>query len=155
MTDFSFKNIDDNLKRQQKEYRLQCAVADQIPKWYPGLIWWHTPNRPGSGTDGFHKKRMGARAGVTDLIFLWRSQFGLEVGLIELKADDGTLSNDQNRFISACDALGCHTGVGRSCRDVHSLLRSWGLKTASNAIVEPDYRTDSEKKQADHDFFKP
>lgn len=149
-----FREINDNLKSQQKEFRLQCAVVEQLPKWYPSLRFIHIPNRGGSATDGYFKKKMGSKPGASDLLFTWAGKNGLQGGLIELKTNDGKLSPDQNRFLSSWSCIGWHTAVERTCRGVFERLRRWGLEPASTAIMEPDYSSKTEKYAQAFDFYQ-
>lgn len=144
------------LTPQQKEYKLQVKVVEQLPVWYPGLLFFHVPNRPGDATDGFFKKKMGAKAGASDLVFGWKNRAGVSfAGLIELKAPGEKERTNQNKFLSAFNSIGWKTAVCDSARDVWETLSGWGIAPASTGIQEPDTRTLDDKHKAAADFQKP
>lgn len=140
---------------EQKEYRLQLAVVKHLDTWYKGKCeWLHIPNKPGNASDGFFKKQMGAKAGASDLLFTWNNRY-LHCALIELKSPDGTLSSQQNKFLSRFNRLGWHTAVCKSVDEVNKALRGWGLDSGTIEVMEPDYRSKEEKFEDAIDFFRP
>ncbi len=142
------------LTPNQKEFKLQCAVVEHLASAFPGLEYTAFPGRPGSARDGFFKRKMGVKPGVPDLIFTWNDGH-LRAGLIELKADTGRVSNDQNRVMSAWSRLGWSTNVCRTVRQVHETLQSWGITPKHNGIQEPDYRSWDEQMQQAMDLYAP
>ena len=155
MTQNPFRDLGE-LKAQQKEFKLHLAVVEQLPIWYPQVKFLHIPNRPGDASDGYFKKLMGSAPGASDLLVGWK--FGSKLGgagFIELKAPDGVVSSTQNKFLSGWATIGFHTGIARSCREVYALIERWGVKPASSAIREPDYRTVNEKRADAFDLYAP
>ena len=149
----------------QAEYAIHVQAVINTRNNFPGLRFFHIPNKPGDAADGFFKKAMGARAGASDLLFSWNDrtwetgyqrQGGLlEVGVIEIKAPRGVLEPDQNRFLSSYSLIGWRTGIARSCREIHDTLKEWGLRPKSELIIEPDTRSESQKKLDSFNFYKP
>jgi len=110
----------------------------------------HIPNQSRDATEAFFNKKMGVYAGAADLLLAWKGG----QGFIELKTQTGKLSNNQNRFLSAFSALGWHTGVCRTVKEVHMMLCSWGLQPHHHSVMEPDLRSDDQKKSDAFDFYK-
>lgn len=80
------------MSRNQAEFRMQCAIADQL-RWRAklGLYWTAIPNgEKRSAITGARLKRMGVRAGNPDLLLVWK---GRAIG-IELKAPGGRKPTD-------------------------------------------------------------
>lgn len=152
-----------SLSPDQREFRLQLAVIKHLDSCFKGrLEYLHIPNRGGDAKDGHFKKLMGAKAGAADLLFSWNhgaldksKPFALECGYIELKAPGGTLSSQQNKFLSRYYFLGWKTAVCKSVREVHDSLVKWGVRAAFDSVMEPDLRSDDEKKRDAFELFRP
>lgn len=140
---------DNELKRNQLEYRLQVAVVKHLQTTFPSLLWTHCPNRPADAQDGFFKKMMGVRPGVSDLLFWYSGGFAA----IELKASKGRWGNDQNRFASSFTAIGGKFKLCKSVQEVHDALVSWGIVPASSAVTEPDLRSLNQKHSDSFNFY--
>lgn len=153
MSDFKFDDLQEQ-SDNQREYKLHVEAVDHIRNCFPGLFFFHIPNRPGSGADGHHKKMMGTKKGASDLLFSWN--FGrLEIGVIEVKAPGITKeSTAQNKFFSSVHILGWRHALCDSKRKIHDTLVNWGHKPLYNTVTEPDYATDAEKKQRAFDMYK-
>lgn len=138
----------------QREFKLQLAVVKHLPEAFKGsgLQFAHIPNRPGSALDGYFKKQMGAVKGASDLIIGWPVG---QCGYIELKAPGETLKTAQNKFLSSWNAIGWRTAVCWSVREVHEMLKKWGLKAVYDTCVEPDYRTEQQKFSDSYEYYKP
>ncbi len=146
----------------QREFRLQLAVVKHLDSCFAGkLQYLHIPNRGGDATDGYFKQMMGAKAGAADLMLSWnngigsRAPFKLECAMIELKAPGGTLSSQQNKFLSTYAHIGWHTALCRSVRQVHDKLVNWGIQPAYDSTQEPDYRSDEDKKRDAFSYYAP
>lgn len=139
------------IKRTQAEYRLQVAVAKHLDSAFPHLLYTAFPGRPGDAADGFHKKAMGVKSGVPDLLFFWPQVFAA----IELKIESGVVSSQQNKFASSFVKAGGKFAVCRTVRQLHNKLKEWGVAPLHNAVTEPDYRSDNEKKRDAFAAFAP
>lgn len=108
------------------ERDLHFEVADWL-SWAlaPPALWFHIPNggSRGSWLEGKNLKRMGTRAGMLDLGFLFTGR----AWFLELKADDGGLSDSQEHMIPLIERAGCPTAVCRSRDEVEVQLRAWRL----------------------------
>ena len=141
------------LSPQQREFIYQCCVVEQIPSWFPGLLFTAFPGKGGDAKDGFMKKRMGVKPGWPDIQYTWNSG-KLECGVTELKVTGGRVSPDQNRRISELDRMGWHTEVcWNTAESVFKALCSWGLDPKSKSIKEPDYRTWDEKTKDAFNYY--
>lgn len=80
-------------RRDQPEFRLQCAVADLLRfRAVPGLYWTAIPNgEKRTPETGARLKRAGVRAGNPDLLLIFN---GRAIGL-ELKAEGGRQTETQ------------------------------------------------------------
>ena len=144
-----------NKKPAQDEFKLHVSAYEHMLSAFPHLFVFHIPNRPGDATDGYFKKIMGAKRGAADFLAYWPTEFGFDSGAIELKSKGGVVSPDQNKFMSALDAIGVKTAVCRSVREVHTTLVRWGLKPVHEGIEEPDLRTPQQKFEDARKFFAP
>lgn len=145
----------DELKAQQLEFRIHCAIVDQFDSAFPSAMLWHTPNRGSGGADGHFKKLMGARKGASDLGLSWNNGDGLECGWYEVKAPGEHPKTDQNKWFSAFAHLGWQTGWGTSVTQAFNTFESWGIPRKHYAVKEPDLRSDMQKKSEAFDWFKP
>ena len=108
------------------EYQLHCAVADTIRRWImPGCIYTHIAS--GERRDQItaaRLKRMGVTPGFPDLIL-----FGPhgEVCAIELKADNGRLSEAQAAVKRHLEQAGHGYLCSSDYRDVIKKLKDWGV----------------------------
>jgi hypothetical protein len=113
------------------EQALQIQVVHALRWLVPDLVFFHPAN--GGKRDKREAalmKAMGVLAGASDLIFvLPEGRFGA----IELKADKGRLSEEQEAFLARLEALGAPCGVARSLDEVLGLLRSWGVTVRGEA----------------------
>lgn len=109
------------MKRGGSEEQIQRSIADFLDRALPGdAIWWHCPN-------GGHRhpvvagklKASGVKAGVFDIIIIWR---GRPI-LFEVKDRDGDLSGPQETFQARALLAGATIGpICRSVDDVHDYL---------------------------------
>lgn len=160
----------------QKEFKLQVHIVEQHNIYFPHVLITAFPGRPGDATDGFFKKLMGVLPGVTDIILWWGYQYPnwaikwlakmleycgfsfsqIHSGVVEIKVD-ARVRTAQNKFMSAISFLRGNNGVVRSWEQYYKLLCSWHIKpvTPCTTFIEPDYRSDEEKKRDAFDFYKP
>lgn len=151
-----FRERNEALKATQREFRLQVACVEHLRSAYPGLLFFHIPNRPGGGTDGYMKKMMGAVAGAPDLVCTWSTQkHGVHVAAIELKAPGGSVSPAQNKMLSALAHRGWKTAVCRSVAELDTQLHIWGQTLTHNGIKEPCYANENDKFAEAFDLYAP
>lgn len=137
---------------KHEEYAIHVAIVDHIRCSFPQVKIMHIPNQSRDATEAFFNKKLGVLPGVSDLILGWHYK---GIGVLEIKNDDGKLSNAQNRFLSWAAWAGWHTGIARTVRGAHNILCEWGLKPTNEAIKEPDLRTKEQKFQDVFDMYKP
>ncbi len=115
------------------EQEIQKAIVKHLrQRGAPGLVFWHTPNGAHLGgkrnRKGFVIQRgilagMGARAGVSDLVFLRNRQFYC----LEIKAPGQVPTEEQLEFIDDVKDAG---GFGAWCQGLDralSILERWGI----------------------------
>lgn len=144
----------EELKAQQIEFRIHCAIVEQFNGAFSGAILWHTPNRGGGGADGHFKKMMGARKGASDLGLSWNDG-KLRCGWYEIKAPGKKPTPDQNKWLSIFRGLGWETDYGTSVKHAFDTFERWGVKRRHHSVVEPDTRSDMKKKADGFDWFAP
>lgn len=89
------------MKRVEDKLQENCArFLNSIERYHGGFIWFHVPNE-GKRTKayGAKLKRMGMRAGVPDIVMVFKK--GKTV-FVELKTAKGKLSKGQNQFKKDC-----------------------------------------------------
>lgn len=119
--------------KRRTEQATQIATVRFLEIALPPDIPWTAIN-PISSRSPIHAslcKAMGLRAGVLDLSF-WFAGAGY---LIEMKAEDGTLSDDQKTFGAKLDAQHIRWGVARSVEEVESRLRFWGFPLRATVMT--------------------
>jgi hypothetical protein len=119
------------MKRPEQD--IHKAVAAHLrQRGAPGLVWWHTPNgamlggkrsRKGIAIQGSIMKGLGVRAGVSDILALYRGKFFA----LELKAEGGRPTEDQLAFHSEVKANGGFTCVADGLDRALRALEMWGL----------------------------
>lgn len=116
-------------KMNRPEQVLQQACAAYLHAVLPpppeGPVWFHVPNGGGrSKAEAGIFKSMGVKSGIPDLVFLSANPF-----CIELKADRGDLSDEQEEVINDLNAFGIRTHVCRSLEDVICALEAEQVAT--------------------------
>lgn len=112
-------------KRRNPEERIHLDVCEQIRvRGKRGLVWWHTPNGGKRWKREAAKlKRMGVRAGVSDLCFVHRSSFFA----LELKAPKGRETAAQSQFALDVINQGGVACTVRGFNEAIRILEIWGL----------------------------
>lgn len=106
-----------------------------------GVIWTHVPNggkRP-RGEAG-KLKAMGVRAGFSDLLVIWSEggTFGpVRIGLVELKSEDGDLTDEQRALFAEAEKIGALTAVCRALEEIEGTLRGWLPPNTLRATLMP------------------
>lgn len=103
--------------------RLELAREGHVSR--DGVVWFSIDQAHFAGIPGTRIAR-GICAGVPDIAVLWRGASYW----IELKADDGAMSDPQREVCTALLWAGCHYGVARSAAEVLVLLDAWEIPRA-------------------------
>ncbi len=116
--------------RDQREFRLHCAVADLLRKAAnPAIIWLHIPNGESrSPITGSRLKRMGVRRGAADFHLTLP---GGRSAWLELKAGTSPQSPEQKLFEADCERAGASYAVARSFDEARAILSEWGALRAT------------------------
>lgn len=118
MTPEQYRAIGKAGKRNHPEKAIHAAV---IGHWraagFPGTLVATIPNEGAFGQPGLTK-------GLPDLLVLSPE---LPVGFIELKADKGKLSPDQEAFAAMCAAMEIHHAVTYGRDEPIRILEAWGV----------------------------
>lgn len=114
---------------QRAEQEIHKAVAAHIrQRGKPGLVWWHSNNnvairgRKGAVLGGI-AKGMGVRAGVSDIVALYRGRFYA----LELKTEKGRLTECQMAFITEVNDAGGFATVASGVDQAIRILETWNL----------------------------
>lgn len=112
-------------KRNHIEDKIQIAVADHLRvRAMPGVVWWHTPNGGVRHIGAAMKfKRMGVRAGVSDILAFYRK----EMFCLEIKAPLGNPTEDQLKYKSDMEAQGAFGCIAHGLDQAIACLEAWGL----------------------------
>lgn len=149
--------------KENIEYKIQVAIVEHVRgkegvrKAFNVFVC-HIYNGR-SAEEGFFLKMLGVFAGVADLLVLWRSKCEcgkskIGVGFLEVKKLDGTQSTAQRKFEGICNWLGIPYAIVRSVQEAHDQLLKWKCPVNHHVVVEPDTRTQEEKKKDNFNFFK-
>ena len=116
-------------RQQRPEQLLQQTVVKHLKlRASPGVCWFHVPlNKHGTGrkfhVQGAIAKSMGARAGVSDLIFLYKGK----AFALELKAEKGRTTAEQDEFLMDWISAGGIGFVAKGLDKALKILECWGL----------------------------
>lgn len=107
------------------EYELQCSVVECLRKFAsPRTLWLSITNQSTEGpARGAMLKKMGRRAGASDLLFIRPGS----VLFLELKDRLGQQSDSQRAFQSDAEAAGCAYEICRTLEDSLALLWARGF----------------------------
>jgi len=99
---------------------------------HPRLLWWHVPNgamvKPSAR---MYFARLGAFAGMADLNLVLPDK---SIAFLEIKNQDGRLSEAQQAFQAKCALLKLKYRVVRSISEAEEILRSWGALRGTVAV---------------------
>jgi len=112
-------------RRSNPESRLQVVVCDHLRlRGVPGLMFFKIDNeRKCSPRIGLYRKRMGVRAGVSDLFV---GVPGYPPAFLELKSNGQKPTKEQIAFMEHCRKLGYWTRVADNIDDAIDILIAWG-----------------------------
>ena len=121
------------MTRSREEYEIQVALVGHILlRAAPGLVWTATAN--GELRDpavGAKLKRMGAKAGVPDLIFVRRERDSRGVSscayAIEFKSEKGRATPAQLDFFKEWNAALGQWREVRSVDEFIAAMQDWGI----------------------------
>lgn len=74
-------------------------------------------------------KRMGLRAGVADLVMIYKGR----TYFLEIKSPAGRLTPEQLAFADDARSAGAEVAVIRSLDDLRLALKAWGIRTRAVA----------------------
>src|SRR6516225_8864505 len=112
------------MQRNLIEDKIHRAVVEHLrTHGVPGLVFLHPANNPRSARDGARLKRLGARAGAFDLIMLHQGK----AYALEIKRDNGRLTEEQDGFACDFNAAGGYAFVGYGLERCLKILKTWGL----------------------------
>jgi hypothetical protein len=118
------------MKRPEEQIH-RAVISHLAIRSMPGVFYFHPANggRRTKAEAGIFKA-LGVRAGVPDLIVLYRSQvFGLE-----LKAATGELTPLQRQTLNDMEVAGARTAVAHSLDEALVTLECWGVLRRDNSI---------------------
>ena len=112
-------------RRRGPETQLQIAVVQHLKlRGVKGLVFIHVPNGGSrSAAEGAVFKRMGVRAGASDLL-LWHNDKSYA---LELKAEGGRATVEQLGFLADIDRAGAYTALAEGLDRALATLEAWGL----------------------------
>ncbi len=108
---------------QYPEYHLQVSINDLLSRART-CLYFHVPNRPKNAIEWRKQKAMGARAGVSDMVFpAAGSRF------LEFKAEGkrGTQSPDQKSFQAECEEYDMEYALTAGFDEAYEQIKQWGL----------------------------
>ena len=109
--------------------RLEIAPPGKVSK--AGVVWWSIDIADYGGSVPGVRIGRGIIAGIPDTFILWR---GI-AHLIEIKADDGELSDAQQSVMSAVLAAYGRVGVVRDATETLGCIDQWGVPRARRVSV--------------------
>ena len=137
-----------------QEFKIHKAIFEHHQSAFPFVKFVYVPNASKDATTGYFNKLMGLHPGAHDISLYWKTD-RINVGIFEVKSKTGSLTSAQNKFASAMKSLGAYTGYGSSVKQYHNTLIGWGITPLHHSCVEPDLRTDAEKKRDAFNLYKP
>lgn len=121
--------------RRTPEADLQVACVEYLTRHVPPAPdgpWWSAVNPvpAKSKAAAGRSKAMGMRAGVPDLLFLWRGQ----MLAIELKAKAGRLRPEQVQHAAEIDSNGGRFATARTLEEFAGILRETGIPSTGRFL---------------------
>lgn len=105
------------------ETAIHIAVAEHLRLRAPaGMVWWHTPNEGArTPSEAARLKAMGVKAGIPDLMLV----HGGKLYALELKAERGVISKNQQAMLSALSTAGAVVAVAFGLSKALATLEQW------------------------------
>lgn len=157
------------VEKNNIEFKLQVAIIDHLrgqirkgnqitksssPPFHELFVTHIYQGR--SADEGFFLKMLGVVPGVPDILAIWPDKAnGYDIGFLEVKTTDGTLSPPQRWFKGLCLRLRIKWAIARSVSDAHKQFIAWGLVPVHNSVREPDTRSMEQKKKDAFNIYKP
>lgn len=112
---------------EESEYQHQTALIKCLQRFkHPDALFFAVPNQSDGGAQrGYFLRKMGVRAGVSDLVFLFRGQ----ILFLELKRRGGEQSPAQHEFETQVKTARGEYYVSRSLTESLDLLYARGIIT--------------------------
>jgi hypothetical protein len=101
--------------------RLEIAPPGKVSRF--GVVWWSIDHANYAGEVPGVRVGRGIVAGIPDIFVLHR---GI-AHMVEIKAEDGELSDAQRSVAAAVLASGGHVGVARDAAEVLTCLDEWQI----------------------------
>ncbi len=122
------------MKRDQPEYRLQCAVAAVLwARAKPGVFWTALPfGEKRTAKTGARLKRMGVRPGAGDLLLAKADKPPM---MLELKVGKNTQAPSQKETQAAWEAAGGFYEVAWGYKQAIECLEAWGLLRPDHSLI--------------------
>lgn len=138
---------------KHEEDKIHINIVEQHRIYFPHVLITHPANQGRSPQEGAKLKRMGTRAGTSDLLLWWQDN---SAG-IEIKAKDGKESPNQATFGFMLKRLGHKYGIVRSWEGYYKLLVSWGITPIQECRIfkEANTMTWNDKLSAVHNLYAP
>jgi hypothetical protein len=121
-------------KNRYEEDQFQMALVQHIElRKVLGLVYFYVPNsskmggkvtKSGVPLSAIRAKKMGLRAGVSDLVFLRPDGI---MFVLELKSTGGRPTDEQHNFMDDVNAAGGYAAWTDSLDRALMILTSWGL----------------------------
>jgi hypothetical protein len=123
----------------KSEDSIHCELWKLIENFrLPGVLIWHTPNGQKRGfREQSTAKAMGMLAGVPDLAYVAK----FTVGFLELKREDGIISDAQLDFMSKARFQGIDVDVAYSVIGAAKILQARGVIDPSIKFISSDEST--------------
>jgi hypothetical protein len=119
------------MARYSPEHMLQKACAKFLNHALPPDVWFTAiDHATRSAIEGQEKKARGVKRGLPDLLF----KFHRRTVWIELKAEKGVVSDEQEKVRDVLTRNGDDWHVARSIDDVEAILRSYDLPLKATAV---------------------
>jgi hypothetical protein len=117
-----------------REHPLQAAIARTLTIEIAraghlsreGVVWFAVDHADFAGNVPGARQGRGIIAGIPDIWFLWRGR----AFVIEVKADDGVLSDPQRQIAAAFIAAAVPVAVARNWLEVLAILDEWQIPRA-------------------------
>jgi hypothetical protein len=127
-----------------REWALQQTVATFLARALPLEAWWTSVDAGQGKMDliaAARRRNRGVKAGVPDVLLCWSGQFRT----IELKVDDGRLSENQRIQAEQIILAGGDATVCTSVEEVEWALKhwKWPLRATSFPAAEYDARREA------------
>jgi hypothetical protein len=112
-------------RSRREEWATQTALAEMLPRYLADTVFWTAlENAPRSLLSGLLAKRRGTRAGLPDLMLIFRRRPAV---FVELKSRVGIPSRAQKQIRQELVAVGCAWWMARSARAALTALHRSGV----------------------------